>query len=178
MVYGKTDKTFILVNYINSFSNSYLMEKLHAFLLEWAINYIKNRDLLKKNIESIEKSKEDGFIVNFKDKKQYFIVKPFIEDFSEIINKINKGEYFSLVIFNTKENFKAIVDNWNILIEFKNLSIYFVNPFSQLDKKWIIYPYTHHKISDKASLEIGLRTMFEMVESISKEELNKKLDKF
>jgi len=151
------------------------MDKLHDFLVEWAINYVKNRDLLTKNIGGIGKEKGGfDFIVNFKDKKQYFIVKPLIDNIGEIINKINKEAHFSLVVFNTKENFKAVVDNWNNLVEFKNLSIYFVNPFSELDKRWVVYPYTHHKISEKASLETGLRTMFEMVESISKEQLNKK----
>lgn len=150
------------------------MDKFYAFLLDWAINYIKNRDLLTKNIENIEKNK-NGFNVNFKDKKQYFIVKPFIDNVGEIINKINKEEHFSLVVFNTKKNFEAVADNWDILIEFENLSIYFANPFSKLDRKWIIYPYTHHQIGDSASLERGLRTMFETVECTSKDELNRRI---
>ena len=148
------------------------MEKLRLFLLEWAVNYVKNKDLLTKNIESIEKNKE-GFVAKFKNKKQFFIIEPFIEEINGMINKMDKEEYFSFVVFNTKENFKVFVDNWNRLTVFKKLSIYFVNPFSQLDKKWIICPYTHHKVGDKSSLELGLKTMFETVESISKEELDK-----
>jgi len=150
------------------------MDKMNSFLVEWAVNYVRNRDLLTKSIESVEKNKE-GFLVNFKDRKQFFIVEPFIEDIDEVIKKINEEEHFSLVVFNTKENFEAIVGGWNRLIEFKKLSIYFVNPFSQLDKKWIIFPYTHHKVGSESSLEVGLGTMFETVESISKEELSKRL---
>jgi hypothetical protein len=152
------------------------MDKLHSFLLEWAVNYIKNKDLLTGNLEDIELGKDGfDFIATFKDKKQYFIIKPFIENIVEIINRINKEDYFGLVVFNTKENFRAMVDNWDILVEFKNLGIYFVNPFSQLDKRWIIYPHIHHKISEASSLETGLKTMFEVVESTTKEELEEKI---
>lgn len=152
------------------------MDKLYSILLEWVEDYVKNKDLLIKNIENIEKGgKGFDLIVNFKDKKQHFIVKPFIDNIGSVITKMNKEDYFSLVMFNTKENFKAIVDNWDILIEFRNLSIYFVNPFSQLDKRWIIHPYTHHKISEESSLETGLKAMFEIVDSISKEELSKRV---
>ena len=150
------------------------MDKIHSFLLEWAVNYVKNRDLLTKGIESVEKNKE-GFLVNFKDKKQFFIVEPFIENIDEVMKKINEKEHFSLVVFNTKENFEAVVGSWSRLIGFKKLSIYFVNPFSQLDKKWIICPYTHHQVGSESSLELGLKTMFETVESLSKEELSKKI---
>ena len=150
------------------------MDRLHSFLQEWTVNYVKNRDLLTKSIESVEKNKE-GFLVRFKDRKQFFIVEPFIGDINEVIKKINEEEYFSLVVFNTKENFEAVVENWNRLVEFKKLSIYFVNPFSQLDKKWIVYPYTHHQVGSESSLELGLKTMFETVESINKEELNRRI---
>ncbi len=150
------------------------MDKLRSFLAEWAVNYIKNRDLLIKSLEKIEKGEEGfDFTAVFKDKKQYFIVKPLIESMSEIINKINKEEHFSLVVFNTKENFKEVVDNWNILTEFRNLSIIFVNPFSESDKKWVIYPYTHHKICDESALESGLRTIFKTVGSVSNKDLTK-----
>ena len=164
----------ISVNYINSFFKFCFMDKLHSFLLEWAVNYVKNRDLLTKSIRSIEKNKE-GFLVNFKDKKQFFIVEPFIQNINEVMEKMHEEEHFSLVVFNTKDNLEAVVDSWNRLIEFKKLSIYFVNPFSQLDKKWIVCPYTHHKVGSESSLELGLKTMFEMVGSLSKEELSKKI---
>ena len=48
-----------------------------------------------------------------------------------------------------------------------------VNSFS--DKAWIISPYIHDKICDKAALEVGLKSMAEMVEIIGLEELNKKV---
>ena len=115
------------------------MEKFQAYLSDWVIDCIKNRDIFIKNIIDIKKEIEGfDFIVNFKDKKQYFIVKPFIDDINGVISRFGKDGYFSLIVFNTKENLNTIINNWDRLIKFKNLSIYFVNPLSGLDKKWII----------------------------------------
>ena len=44
------------------------------------------------------------------------------------------------------------------------LSIYFVNPNSSTEKKWIIYPFTHSKITEHSALKLGLMTLFESVE--------------
>ena len=89
-----------------------------------------------------------------------------ITDVDSIIQRINNNAYFSIVTLNSKENFDMIIKNWHKLISFKFLNIIFANPFSALDKKWVIFPYTHHKICDESSLENGLRAMFEMVEPI------------
>ena len=58
-------------------------------------------------------------------------------------------------------------------MKIKYLVVYFVNPFSKIEKKWIIYPSTHNRISDEASLKPGLRAMFDTVEAISKKEVEK-----
>jgi len=155
--------------------------KPHSFLVEWTINFVKNKDIVSKKIEYIENGK-DGFdlYVKYKDRAQYFIITPKIIDADDIIRKINnfaqsKIIYFSIVTLNSKENFDVIVKNWNKLINFKFLSIIFVNPFSGLDKKWIIFPHTHHKICDEASLENGLKSMFDAVEPIEEKQLVEKI---
>jgi hypothetical protein len=56
--------------------------------------------------------------------------------------------------------------NWSKLITIPKLSVYFVNPFSETDKRWIIFPYTHHQISEQESLSNGLRSLFESVDPI------------
>lgn len=152
------------------------MDKIYDYLIEWTINYVKNRDVIDKKIENIEKNKE-GYDIFVKrvDKEQFFIIRPFIKDIDEIIEKLRADKNISLVVFNSNENFEIIVENWNKFVDFKNFNIYFVNPFSQLDKKWIIYPYTHARISDSSSLERGLRSMFEMVEPITEEQLKIKV---
>jgi len=146
--------------------------KAHLYLVDWIINFLKNKDLFLKNIELVEK-KKDGFdvYVKFRDKEQFFIVEPLIEDVNKILGKFDSGRYFGLVMFNTAGNFNVLVQNWNKFVEFKHLCIYFVNPFSQLDKKWIIYPYTHNNICERGSLEKGLKAMFEMVEPLSESQI-------
>ena len=152
------------------------MGKIYDFLVEWTINYVNNRDIISRKIEHIEKNKEGyDILVKFKDKEQFFIVKPFIKDINEITEKLANEKNISLIMFNSLKNFGIISNNWKKFTELKNFSIYFVNPFSQLDKKWIIYPYTHERISDSNSLEKGLKSMFEMVEPITEEQLKTRL---
>src|SRR3989338_5567917 len=150
--------------------------KSHFFLVEWTVNFVKNKDIVAKKIENIENGK-NGFdlYVKYKDREQYFVIAPNIVDIDSIIQKMNNEHYFSIVTLNSKENFEIVLKNWNRLIGFKFLNIIFVNPFSELDKKWIVFPHTHHKICDESSLENGLKSMFGMVEPIEEEQLVAKL---
>ena len=152
------------------------IEKAKEFLIDWAVNHFKQRDIMSRSIESIEKNK-DGFdvYVKFKDKEQFVIVAPIIDDIDGMLSKFKDKEgNYSIITFNGRRNFKEIVNNWNKLIDFRLLSIFFVNPFSSLDKRWIIYPHTHDKICDKDSLEKGLKAMFDMVEPLSEEDVKNK----
>ena len=153
------------------------MDKIYSYLLDWAINLIKNRDILAKKVNGIEKG-GNGFDLTVKHndgKEIFFIIKPMIDDIDKILEKINKDAYFTIIILNNKYNLDILIKNWKKLIEYKFLSFYFINPFSQLDKKWIIFPHTHHKICDESSLELGLKSMFGMVEQVSLEQLGAKL---
>lgn len=144
--------------------------KAHSYLVDWVINYLKNKDLYHKKIELVERNK-GGFdiYVKFKDREQFFVVTPLIEDINGVLFKFDPERYFGLVVFNTMSNFDVLVKSWDKFVKFKHLCMYFVNPFSQLDKKWIIYPYTHNNICEKGALEKGLRAMFEMVEPLTEE---------
>ena len=150
--------------------------KSRDYLLDWTINFVKNKDAVAKKIEKIENGGDDfDLFVKYKDREQYFIIAPNIDDMNLIIQKINNDSYFSIITLNSKQNFAIILDNWNKLINFKFLNIIFVNPFSDLDKKWIIFPYTHQKICDESSLRTGLKSMFDMVEPIVEEQLLAKI---
>ena len=151
-------------------------EKAHSFLVEWTINFVKHKDMLTKKIEKIGKNK-DGFdlYIKYKDMEQYFIITPNIDDMDSIIQKINNEKHFSIVTLNSKSNFELILKNWNKLVHFKFLNIIFANPFSELDKKWIIFPHTHQKVCDENSLETGLKSMFQMVEPIEEQQLIAKI---
>ena len=152
------------------------MESAHSFLVRWTLDFLKNRDILTKKIVSIENNK-DGFDmhIKYKDRDQYVIVIPQLNDIGAMIGKISNDSYFTIVALNSGENFEALLKSWKKLIDFKFLNIIFVNPFSGLDKKWIVFPYTHHRVCDESSLELGLKSMFDMVEPIEEEQLISKI---
>ena len=152
------------------------MDKQHSFLLEWAITFVKNKDIVSKKIEKIENGKDGfDFYVKYKDKEQYFIIAPNISNIDSIIQKLNNNFHFSVITMNSKENLGIVIKNWKRLVDFKFLNIIFVNPFSESDKKWIIFPYTHNKICEASFLEAGLKSMFEMVEPIEEGQLAAKI---
>ena len=66
-----------------------MKDKLHSFLMDWAMNFIKNKDIVAKKIEKIENNK-DGFdlYVKYKDKEQYFIIAQNLADIDSIIQRI------------------------------------------------------------------------------------------
>lgn len=153
------------------------MSALKSYLADWCITFLKNRDLVFRKIASIEsQSGESDFAVNYKDgKKQSFFVIDDISHISQFLSKLNNEFYFSIVTINSEKNFRLLLEKWNDLVQFKHLSIYFLNPFSALEKKWILHPYTHNKISEPGSLKSGLKSIFEAVEAITAEEFNERL---
>ena len=142
------------------------------FLREWAVGYVKHRDILTKNIIDI-KEEPDRVIVKFKDKEQVFLIRPTVDD--SLVEEIKKDENISIVVLNSKENLNFLIKNWSKLIKFEKITIFFINPFSELDTKWFISPYVHDKICDKDSLKLGLKTMFETVESITEKDITKNI---
>ena len=153
--------------------------KSFSFLLDWTINFVKYKDSISKKIKQIENGK-DGFdlYVKYIDKENYFIIVPTIESIESLLNRLNNSFYFSIVTLNSNNNFKMLLDNWSKLINYKLLSIIFVNPFSELDKKWIIVPSVHDKICDESSIKCGLKSMFESTEAIDEEQLIKKISQY
>lgn len=148
------------------------MDKLQSYLIEWLVRYIKNRDLILGQIKGVDEQ-ENRVLVKYEDKEQIYIVEPFLNDLSKII-EFKEYEFITVVVYNTRENFDFVCENWDKLANFKkHFNIIFVNPFSNLDKKWSIYPCTHNMISERASLKKGLETLYNNVEEISKEKLRK-----
>jgi len=142
------------------------------FLREWTVSYVKHRDMISKNIINI-KQEQDKVVVELKDKEQVFLIRPIIND--SVIQEINKDENIGIVTLNSKENFDFLIKNWNKLIKFEKLTIFFINPFSELDTKWFVSPYVHDRICDNDSLKLGLKTMFETVETITEKEILEKI---
>lgn len=137
-------------------------EKIIKYLLEWAEHYFKSRDAFEKNIISIEHVNHK-LIITFEGKKETIIAVPDLQ----YLRNMEFNENTSLITINNRKNVDCLYDNWNKLINIPSFKIYFINPFSTTEKKWIIIPYVHAKICDKGSLKLGFTAMFETVEQLT-----------
>ncbi len=150
------------------------MVNVSSFLVDWTIRFLENKDAIRKEIVNIEKNVSGfDFTVHYMDKVKYFIIVSILVD--RLFNEIKNEDYIGFITLNNLSNIGFTVSNWKRLIGFKSLNIFFVNPFSSLNKVWTINPYTHDKICDKTSLELGLKSIAQEVESIGMEELNNKI---
>ena len=154
------------------------MSKAKEFLVDWVEKYFNNRNLMLHSIEKIEKNKNnvDIYMTLNRGKLHLVLVEPYLTKVDSLLKKLLpfKTNKLSLFILNTKENFEIILANWDKLAKFDSLfNIYFMNPFSKLDKKWTIYPMTHNSMTDKKSLKPGLQSLAANVDWISKEEYEK-----
>ncbi len=136
-------------------------------LLTWAEHYLKSLDALYKTILSID-HEEDKLIINHKDKKETIIANTALEN----IQKEQLEQNLSIITLNNRKNVDTLYKNWSDYSAVESFKIYFVNPVKV--EKWVITPFVHAKICDEASLKIGLKTLFESVEPITEEILQKK----
>jgi len=163
--------------YLNTLRNKTFMDKYEQYLAEWFEHFIKNKDLVLRKIDSIGKGK-DGFdlVIKNKDKSEGFIVVRFkITDVDDFISLINGKDDVGVVLYNTKENLSLILENWKKFVKYEKLTLYFVNPFSELDTKWIIMPCVHDRVTEKESLKRGLQALFDGVGEVTKALLDNNL---
>jgi len=149
------------------------MADVDSFLTGWCIRFLKNRDSIRKEIINIEKNQQNAFTIHYKDKVKCFFIAQILND--NIFNNLKIDSFTGIFTLNNPSNIRFVVTEWKKLIEFKFLSIFFINPFSAADKVWAISPYIHDRICDSSSLELGLKSMAEMVTPLGMEELNNKV---
>ena len=123
-------------------------------LRDWAENFLRHRDLFKKNLKDIKET-NDGFIAHFKTKDEKYIIQENLE-----LDDIPKDENICYVTMNNQKNFTKLLTDWKILVSFKNLRIIFVEKIST-GKHWVVNPHIHDKISEKASLKSGLKSLYD-----------------
>ncbi len=134
-------------------------------LTDWTEQYVKNKDLILRNIVNIVK--DDGgwtFAVIRKDGTQHVLVTP--EFTSEFLQKMKPELNAMLVMHNTMKNVEKIVEHWQELIKFPKLALVFANPDASGDKRWIIFPHTHDKIIERKALRRGLESLYTTVDPL------------
>jgi len=145
------------------------MQEEKKYLIEWVQRFLNNRNMIFRTIESIERHGVYDLLVKQKAKQQFVLAEPVLT--KGALNMLDAEKNILLACFNTEENFRFMIENWKQLAACQNLTMYFVNPESEPDKKWIIAPYVHQKICDNASLKTGLRAMFETVMPLTAEKI-------
>ncbi len=83
---------------------------------------------------------------------------------------LQKDRGATIVCFNTSENFKFLVDNWQEFVEEKIIMI-FINPKSKIDDKWTVSCHTHNLVCDKSNLKQGLKSMSEAVDLLTEPQI-------
>lgn len=126
-------------------------------LLEWTKHYIKFKDCIKKQIQSIEE-KEDRIVVQEKKGEKIYCVSENIED-KLLTQKKCEGKKY-LITLNKKQNVTFLAENWD-LIKDEDVTIIFAN--TETNESWMIHPKTHSRISEDKSLKPGLIALYENI---------------
>jgi hypothetical protein len=136
-------------------------------LKQLALTYFKNRDIMLRRIEKIEEV-DDSFIIHNNDSTSNHVkILPYFEDVDTIINTF-QGKQSTLIVCNSIANVDFVIKNWEKLVRLKELTIIFANPDSLQDRKWILNPYVHDKITEPKALRAGLISLFGTVDPIVK----------
>lgn len=146
-----------------------------AYLLEWLERHLRNKDLLHRKIKEIEREGK-RLLVKEESREILYLVEPKLEDIDKILGALSGNEHCGVATYHTKENFAFLLMHWEQFASFKkHFRMYFVNPFSQLDRQWIIFPATQQMLSGGLSVKIGLESLAMNVEWLESEQLQKVL---
>jgi len=143
---------------------------MRKFVLTWAKHYFASKDAFEKKIKTISVC-DDKLIIEYKDKTEIILAYP-------QLNHLNKAEmklHTTIITLNNRNNVDALYAKWHELKHCVEVKIYFINPFSTTDKRWIIHPNVHSKICEEADVKTGLMALFGSVEPLTPEILRQKL---
>src|SRR3989339_507155 len=134
--------------------------EIHRALLDWAEVYFKSRDAMARKIQELVR-RENDILIKYKDNREEVIYA--FPDLSGATPKKNS----SIITLNNPHNMDVICNQWDQYAAVKELRIYFINPFSTLEKKWVLAPSIHAKICDPSSLRTGLKALSENIEPVT-----------
>ncbi len=135
-------------------------------LMMWTGVFLKQRDLMRKEIISMTLKEDDNeIIIKKKNGVEKVIVINYISRLNNNLNNIINNGFSTIVTLNNNDNLKEIINYWQELVKKDDLKIIFVNPDN--NDKWIIKPAVHNKIADKKTLREGLRSMLNNVGEVS-----------
>lgn len=151
------------------------MTPVEAFecLKEWALTYIKHRDMAARKIAKIKNSDSGFVVVNNDGTSLSCIVKPSLKSLDSVAAAAEQKKPIIVFALSNEENTLAVYKAWEPLSKNNGLIIVFANPFSATEDKWVLKPFLHNKVCDRNSLLQGLKAMSELVEPVDEESLAK-----
>jgi hypothetical protein len=115
---------------------------------EYALTYLKHKDLIKRQIVKIHPKVNDSITVEYKTKTENLSIQP---KFHEIKGTI-------IATQNEEHNVKALLKMWNEAVA-KDVAIIFLDEKNHT--KWMIRPSHHEKISEKKDIERGVLSIYQ-----------------
>lgn len=140
-------------------------------LKEWALNYVRHRDIQKKIFRV--KDADFGFVIENNDgTSSDCLIAPSLSG-GVLLGAARKP---SMVIsLSNEQNIKEVYAVWDNLVVNSSLFLVFINPFSSSEDKWVLKPFLHNKVCDRSSLLQGLRAMSELVDPVDEASLSESL---
>lgn len=129
-------------------------------ITEWTIQYIKYRDLMKKNLVDY-KILKNCIEFEFKDKKHFYYI---FENLNSDALKDLSNENITFVVANKQKNVVFLEKNWASFTKFPKANLIFVHPKS--NQTWMINPYFHDRVAEPKKLKQGLLSLFEGVKEV------------
>ncbi len=141
-----------------------------SVLREWMLQFLRNRDAFFRKIAEI---KEQAIpVVRYKDGiEQRILILPDFSKAAAALSGAKEDEHLIISTLSNKKNKESLRAQWNALVPYKFLTLYFINPHSSSEKKWVLMPHVHQKVCDQTSLMHGFNSLSEMVEDITEEQM-------
>ncbi|MBD3203891.1 hypothetical protein GF327_06330 [Candidatus Woesearchaeota archaeon] len=129
-------------------------------LKTWTSIFIKNRDLIKKELDKLE-VKKDSIDCFYSDREERYIIKEHLDE--AIFDKVKKKNTI-IVCENKKKNVIFVYKKWKNFLKNRSLRIIFSNP--EQNEKWVLRPSIHDRVTDKKTLKKGLISLYESVSPV------------
>lgn len=126
-------------------------------ILEWAVAFIKYKDAVRKQNESMDVD-ESKKTITVKKKTGLVEVHLCVDDLDSL--DIASLSDQKVACLNKKKNLDWLIKNWDSVIKTK-IIVTFVNP--SLSESWAVHPQLHHHITDKVALKPGLNSLFDSI---------------
>lgn len=127
-------------------------------LHEWTTIYLKQRDLIKREIARLEET-EQGLLKHKNDGSTELII---------IKEKLDPADLAKapriITCLNTKDNLRTLQEHWTDYAGQPQLLLIFASP--KTNEQWLIKPHHHDKIADEESLHAGLVAMHENISTL------------